>query len=210
MWECYYRGMRKQKIAAYILCGIAGLGAMYLLATSPSSPFKQNSFTVPFFGDDTCTDQPPIPNLHKSNIDQLKQLGLYQEICGSAVTKTLVANEDTNIEALRHDAEKYGVTVRSVKELRSDPNVTWLHVSTESAAPIATRERKLQAATTEAERLQKQNKQVGFYLEAGGEQAYYGQSEAVFKTYLTKWHDLGIRLAISDKGEYAEVHDHEH
>lgn len=202
--------MRKQKIAAYILCGIAGLGAMYLLATSPASPLNKSAFTTPFFGNEPCTDQPPIPNLHKSNIDQLKQLGLYQEICGSAVLKTLVVSDEADAEVLRHDAAKYGITVRTVKELRTDAEVTWMLVSTESAAPIATRERKLQAATTEAESLMQQGKQVGFYLEAGGEQAYYGQSEAVFKTYLTKWHHLGIRLAISDKGEYAEVHDHEH
>jgi hypothetical protein len=210
MWEWYYRGMSKQKIAAYILCGIVGLGAMYLLATSPASPLKQNAFTVPFFGNETCTDEPPIPNLHKSNIAQLKQLGLYQEICGSAVTKTLVTTEDADAETLRKEAATYGMTVRTEKELRTDTSVTWMHVSTDSAAPTATRERKLQAATTEAERQQKQGKQIGFYLQAGGEYAYYGDSEPVFKTYLTRWYDMGIRIAISDQGEYAEVHDHEH
>lgn len=210
MWECYYKGMSKQKLIAYIGFGFAGLGAMYLLATSPASPGRLEAFGTPTVGDDACTDQRPITGLHKSSIDQLKQLAEYQELCGSAVTKTLVASEEANLDILRTEAKKYGITIRTVKELRSDTATTWLMVSTESAAPTSTRARKLQAATEEAERLQKQGKDVGFYLEAGSDHAYFGDSEPLLKAYLTRWYDMGIRIALGDHGEYADIHDHEH
>lgn len=183
---------------------------MYLLATSPAAPHKLDAFKTPTTGPDSCTDQPVIAGLHTSNIDQLKQLAEYQELCESAITKTLVANEDSDPEPLRAEAAKYGITVRTVKELRSDPDVTWLMVSTDSMAPPDTRARKLEAATKEAERVQKTGKEVGFYLVAGGENSYFGTSEALLKDYLTRWYDMGVRLALSDYGEYAGTHDHEH
>lgn len=208
MWECYHKGMSKQKLVAYVVIGAAGLVALYLLTTSPGSPFASKAFQSPIASDNSCTDLPPIEGLHESSIAQLKQLAAYQEVCGSAITKTLVASEESNLDQLRQEAHKYGMTVRTVKELQTDQEVNWLMVSTESAAPTATRERKLQAATDEAALLQKQGKQVGFYLRAGGEQSYFGESEPMFKAFLTKWHDMGIRLGLSDQGEYADLHEH--
>lgn len=202
--------MSKQKLAAYAVCVLGALTAMYLLATSPASPNKLDAFKSPLAADNACTDEAPIAGLHNSSIAQIKQLAEYQELCGSAVTKTLVAGGDTDPETLREEAKKYGITIRTEHDLRTDAQVTWMVVSTESAAPTDTRQRKLQAATDEAARQQKQGKQVGFYLEAGGDQAYYGDSEPLLKDYLTKWYDMGIRLALSDSGEYAGTHDHEH